>query len=260
VEELVNSAIRQSLKVSADLMTKDEATKKGAMALFGEKYGDRVRVLSMGQFSCELCGGTHVKNTNEIGLFKIIIETSLASGVRRIEAITSETAMEYLTHRSKILSDIEKEFSVKEEKVLGKIHSLQIELKEKTKTIEQLNDKIQNFESQNLFNNQTPVKNNLFLTVAKSPSIDPGNMRKLADIFVEKYPQGILLLYGLEGEKVSIILKTHRENSSINCAELIKNSLPLFNARGGGKPDMAQASGDAQKLKEVLNYFGEQLK
>jgi alanyl-tRNA synthetase len=252
VEELVNNSILKGLSVSADVMTKDEATKKGAMALFGEKYGDKVRVLTMGDFSCELCGGTHVKNTNEIGLFKIIVETSLASGVRRIEAITSTNATDYLLHRSKILSEVEKSFSVKEEKVLIKINSLFGDLKEKNKMIETLNDRVQSFESQNLFNSQRPLANGLSFTLAKAPSADQGNMRKLGDIFVEKFPKGVLFLYAQDGDKVSFILKTNKANNSLDCSAILKQVMPVINGRGGGKPDNAQGSGDAVKTPELL--------
>ncbi|HLT22462.1 MAG TPA: alanine--tRNA ligase, partial [Bacteriovoracaceae bacterium] len=154
VEDLVNATINLGLPVCSELMHKDEASKRGAMALFGEKYGDEVRVLSMGDFSLELCGGTHINNTSEIGLFKIIVETSLASGIRRIEAITSTTAVEYLNHRSQLLAELERSFAVKEEKLLEKVSQIQQELKDKNKQIEALNDKLQNFESANLFNNQ----------------------------------------------------------------------------------------------------------
>jgi alanyl-tRNA synthetase len=260
VEELVNIAIAKSLPVNATLMSKDEATKKGAMALFGEKYGDRVRVLTMGDFSCELCGGTHVNNTGDIGLFKIIVETSLASGVRRIEAITSKTALEYLNHRSEILSIIEKDLSVKEEKVLDKISLLHHELKDKNKTIETLNDKLQNFESQSLFNNHTPIQNGLSLTIAKAATADQGTLRKLSDIYVDKFPKGVLVLYALEGEKVSFILKTHKDNKSVDCSSIVKESLPIINGRGGGKPDMAQASGESLKHKDLLSFIEGKLK
>jgi len=222
------------------------------MALFGEKYGDKVRVLTMGDFSCELCGGTHVKNTNEIGLFKIIVETSLASGVRRIEAITSTNATDYLLHRSKILSEVEKSFSVKEEKVLIKINSLFGDLKEKNKMIETLNDRVQSFESQNLFNSQRPLANGLSFTLAKAPSADQGNMRKLGDIFVEKFPKGVLFLYAQDGDKVSFILKTNKANNSLDCSAILKQVMPVINGRGGGKPDNAQGSGDAVKTPELL--------
>lgn len=260
VEELVNSAVSTSLPVSAAQMSKDEATKKGAMALFGEKYGDRVRVLSMGDFSVELCGGTHVHNTGEIGLFKIIVETSLASGVRRIEAITSTNAIDYLLNRSKILSEVEKNFSVKEEKVLEKIQALRDDLKDKSKQLETLNDKLQNFESQNLFTFQKPIKGGLTLTVAKAPNADQGNMRKLGDIFVDKFPKGVLLLHALDGDKLSFILKTSRTNSAVDCGAVLKQVMPIVNGRGGGKPDNAQGSGDAHKTEALIAAVEEALK
>ena len=260
VEELVNSAVASSLKVKASVMSKDEATKKGAMALFGEKYGDEVRVLEMGDFSVELCGGTHVSNTGDIGLFKILIETSLASGVRRIEAITSTTAINYLLNRSKILAEIEKNFAVKEEKVLEKLAALQADSKDKSKQLEALNDKLQNFESQNLFQNQSPIKGGLTLTIAKAPSADQGNMRKLGDIFVDKFPKGVLFLYAVEGDKVSFIMKTNRANSAADCSAVLKQVMPIVNGRGGGKPDNAQGSGDAAKTDELLKAIEGALK
>jgi alanyl-tRNA synthetase len=260
VEELVNSAVASSLTVSAAHMSKDEATKKGAMALFGEKYGDRVRVLTMGEFSCELCGGTHVSNTAEIGLFKIIVETSLASGVRRIEAITSTNAIDYLLNRSKILGEVEKQFSAKEEKVIEKIVNLFADIKDKNKQLEVLNDKLQSFESQNLFNDIRSIKDGLTLTIAKAPSADQGNMRKLSDIFVDKFPKGVLALYAVDGEKLSLILKTHKSNGSVDCSGILKQTLPIINGRGGGKPDNAQGSGEAGKINDLLKAIEGALK
>jgi alanyl-tRNA synthetase len=260
VEELVNSAVATSLPVTASNMSKDEATKKGAMALFGEKYGDQVRVLTMGDFSIELCGGTHVSNTGEIGLFKILVETSLASGVRRIEAITSTNAIDYLLNRSKLLSEVEKSFAVKDDKVLEKIAILQAELKDKAKQIETLNDRVQVFESQNLFSNKTPIKDGLTLTLAKINNSDPNNMRKLGDIFVDKNPQGVLFLMTNIEDKVSFILKTHRNNKTINCSEILKQIMPIVNGRGGGKPDNAQGSGDADKIEDLIKALEGHLK
>lgn len=255
VEELVNSAVASSLKVDATHMSKDEATKKGAMALFGEKYGDRVRVLSMGDFSTELCGGTHVNNTAEIGLFKVIVETSLASGVRRIEAITSTNAIDYLLHRSKILGELEKALSGKEEKVLEKVANLQTDIREKMKQIEALNDKLQNFESESLFDNQKPIKDGMVLTMAKASSPDLNSMKKLGDIYVDKFPKGVLFLYALDGDKISFIVKTNRNNKTIDCSTLVKEATVIVNGRGGGKPDMAQGSGDVAKVNELLKFI-----
>lgn len=260
VEELVNKAIASEMVVDACHMSKDEATKKGAMALFGEKYGDTVRVLTMGDFSIELCGGTHVSNTKEIGLFKILFETSLASGIRRIEAITSTTAMNYLLNRSQILSEVEKHFAVKEDRVLEKLSLLQADVKEKAKQIETLNDRIQVFESQNLFNNSVEIKGGLTFTVAKVNDPDLNNMRKLGDLFVDKHPKGVLFIYSIHDGKSSFILKTSKNNSAINCSNILKEHMPIVNGRGGGKPDNAQGSGDAEKIESLIKAIEGALK
>lgn len=254
VEAMVNSAIAKNFKVSADVMTKDEATKKGAMALFGEKYGDKVRVLTMGDFSCELCGGTHVKNTGDIGLFKIIVETSLASGIRRIEAITSTTAINYLLNRSSLFAELEKTFSVKEEKVLDKVAALYADIKTKNKEIESLSDKLQAIESANIFTDPRPIKDGLSLVMAKASSSDAQGMRKLSDMFVDKFPKGVLFLFALDGDKISFLMKTARTNNTVDCGAILKSLMPIVAGRGGGKPDMAQGSGtiDEAKIKELL--------
>lgn len=252
VEDMVNEAINSSLDVCAEIMSKDQASQKGAMALFGEKYGDEVRVLSMGDFSLELCGGTHVNNTFEIGLFKIIVETSLASGVRRIEAITSTTAIEYLNHRSALLAELERNFAVKEEKLLEKVYQTQTDIREKNKIIEALNDKLQNFESANLFDNQKSLSNGYTLAMIEAAGADQNNLRKLSDIFVDKFPKGILFLYSKDSEKASFIFKTNKNNKDINCSTLIKDMLATLGGRGGGKPDLVQGSVPLNHIDELI--------
>ncbi len=252
VEDLVNATINLGLPVCAELMHKDEASKRGAMALFGEKYGDEVRVLSMGDFSLELCGGTHISNTSEIGLFKIIVETSLASGVRRIEAITSTTAVEFLNHRSQLLAELERTFAVKEEKLLEKVSQIQQELKDKNKQIEALNDKLQNFESANLFKNQQSLASGHSLAIVEVSDGDIGNLRKLSDIYVDKFPKGILFLYTKDAEKTSFIFKTNKNNKDINCSVLIKETLASLGGRGGGKPDLVQGSLPLNKTDDLI--------
>ena len=246
VEEIVNASIARRMNVSADIMTKDEATKKGAMALFGEKYGDKVRVLTMGDFSCELCGGTHVANTGDIGAFKVVVETSLASGVRRIEAITSTTAMEWLLKRSSLLAELERDFGAKEEKVLEKISALQAENKAKAKTIEQLQEQAMAASVNNLFKSSGAVGNREFFT-ADASAQDVSGLKKLADLFSDKYPQGTALISHKDGDRLTVVLKAPRDAKEIDCGKILKETLPIMEGRGGGKPDMAQGSGVASK-------------
>lgn len=255
VEVLVNEEIRKGCLVDATVMSMDDAIKKGAMALFGEKYGDRVRVLSMGQFSTELCGGTHVQNTGDIGLFTILTETSLATGVRRIEATTSETALHYFTERSNTLKKIETLVQDKEEKAVTKVENLYRDLKEKIKEIESLKDKIQNIESQDLFKNfENHNGIELCITEAKQGS----DLRKLSDLFSSKFQNSLLLITLKEADKVSVLLKAPK-NSKINCGEILKTNFGLINGRGGGKPDMAQGSGDAQELTKFIKAVKESI-
>ncbi len=253
VEALVNEEIRKASNVDASLMSMDNAMKKGAMALFGEKYGDTVRVLTMGSFSTELCGGTHVHNTGDIGLFTILTETSLATGVRRIEATTSETALSFLTERSSILKKIEALVQDKEDKAVTKVENLYRDLKEKMKEIESLKDKIQNIESQDLFKNFEKHNDvDLCITEAKAGT----DLRKLSDLFSSKFQNAIFLVTLKETDKVSVLLKSPK-NSKINCGEILKSNFGLINGRGGGKPDMAQGSGDARELDKFLSAVKE---
>jgi len=252
VEELVNASIARRLPVNADVMTKDEATKKGAMALFGEKYGDKVRVLTMGDFSCELCGGTHVSNTGDIGAFKIVVETSLASGVRRIEAISSSTAMDWLLKRSSLLAELEKDFGAKEEKVLEKISALQAENKAKAKTIEQLQEQAMAASVASLFKISGKT-HGLDFYLADASSQDVTGIKKLADLFSDKFPQGVALITHKEGDRLTVVLKAPRDAKEVDCGKILKETLPAMEGRGGGKPDMAQGSGLSAKTQDFMS-------
>jgi alanyl-tRNA synthetase len=253
VEELVNSAIKENYPVADEEMSKDNATKIGAMALFGEKYGDKVRVIKMGDFSCELCGGTHVKKTGDIGLFKIISEASLASGVRRIEAISGGGALEYLLQRSRMFSDVEKLVSLKETKAIDKIQQMQADSKEQHKKIEELTFKIQRLESKDLFNNSTPIKGGLSLTVAEVKEDDIPMMKSLGDLFMDQHPKGVLFIYFKSNDKLSFILKSPRDQKAFDCSGLIKSLLPVIEGKGGGKPDQAQGSGSPKNFNQFLS-------
>lgn len=247
VEQLVNKAVSRSLPVQAAVMTKDEATSKGAMALFGEKYGDKVRVLTMGDFSCELCGGTHVSNTGEIGAFKIVVETSLASGIRRIEAITSTTAMDWLLNRSALLSELEKEFGAKEEKALEKIASLQADYKVRGKTIEQLQEQAMAASINQYFKAAGKIGSRDFF-IADVTDSGASDLKTLANLFSDKHPNGVALILQKDGDRVAALMKAPREAKEVDCGKILKETLPLMDGRGGGKPDMAQGSGTSSKL------------
>lgn len=245
VEDLVNAQIQKGIDVAADTMNMDEAVKKGATALFGEKYGNIVRVLKMGEFSTELCGGTHVHNTGEIALITILSETSLATGIRRIEATTSETAVHFLSHRSLLLKKVETLFNDKEDKAITKIENLLKDLKEKQKEIEALKDKIQATESKDLFNNIESLGGIDFAII--EAGID-NDLRKLSDLFVTKFQNGAIVLYNKNG---AVLVRSAKGASKINAGEVLKEILPVINGRGGGKPDMAQGSGEAALVSKI---------
>jgi alanyl-tRNA synthetase len=256
VERVVNNEIRHAHKVSPEVMTKDAALKKGAMALFGEKYGDEVRVIEMGNFSTELCGGTHVDNTRDIAYFSILSEGALSSGVRRIEATTYQTAFERLERRSQYLSSIEQVLSSKEDKAVLKVDSLLHDLKENHKKLLELNEKLQNLENKSIFENPEMIKSAAFKMASAS---DGADLRKLSDTYISKYPNGILFLKAKNQDKISILLRVGKE-IKLDCNQILKETLPLIGGKGGGKPDMAQGSAEASintssfetKTKEII--------
>ena len=259
IENIVNQKIEDALCAQAELMTKDEADQKGAMALFGEKYGDEVRVLTIDDFSVELCGGTHVNNTSEIGTFLIRSEASLASGVRRIEALTSLGAIDYLKSRSQTLEKVEKAFNAKNDTLLLKTTELQANLKEQHKTILALQDKIQSYQSEDLFSNITKLSNGVELCIVDYKDGNPKDFRNLSDKFVDKNPEAVLLLFAKDNDKVSILLRTNKKNSNIRCNNIFKEAIALCNGRGGGRPDMAQGSGEHTSFEEFKNFVIQKL-
>lgn len=251
VEDLVNQEISKAHKVDANVMSMDDAQKKGAMALFGEKYGNSVRVLSMGDFSTELCGGVHVHNTGDIGLITILSEASLATGVRRIEATTSETAIHHLSNRSQLLKKIEGMVMDKEERAIGKLENLFKELKDKQKEIAALKDKIQANESKDLFNN---VENTGGIDYAVIEASSDSDLRKLSDLFVSKFPNGIAVLYNSNAEKATVLVRAAKGAAKLNAGDILKEILPVVNGRGGGKPDLAQGSGEAALVSKIAPH------
>jgi alanyl-tRNA synthetase len=252
IEDHVNKAIQNSLGIDVDFMSKDQAIEKGAMALFGEKYGDSVRVITMGDESIELCGGTHVKNTNEIGIFKILSEASLSTGVRRIEALTGIDAYEYLRTRSNIFEQVEQEVSLKNADVLPAIVQLKKELKNKNKTISELEDKIQQGKSKNLF--EDPINlgsHNLYLLDQK---VDKKQMKKTSDFFMDQYPEEVLLILNTDGDKLNFLARINKK-SPISLKSFAQEIFKTIDGRGGGKEDMIQGSFAKQDKGKFLTAF-----
>ena len=260
VEKLVNQKIGESLKVESNIMSKDEATNKGAMALFGEKYGDSVRVLEMGDFSLELCGGTHVENTKDIGLFTITVETSLSSGVRRIEALSSTQAFGHLSKRSNTLSKIERMFSVNSEMLNEKLESLQQDIKNKNKEIQKLKDQMQAHAAKNMFGDVQKLENGLGFICANLKEGSAKDFRSISDKFIDQDKENVLFLYLVADGKISYLLRTDKKNKTINCSNILKATQECVTGRGGGKPDMGQGSGDAANTEQFIEKIITELK
>ena len=258
IESIVNKQINNHLEVTPSIMSKDEAINSGAMAIFGEKYDDEVRVLKMGEFSTELCGGTHVSNTNEISIFKITSESSLSSGVRRIEAITSTSAFNYLNDCSKLVSQIQENLNTSSNDLLKKIEQLKADLKSSRKENAELKDHIQSLKSKDMFNNAIEVgPEHVFYEIPVGNDVD---MRKLSDDFATNKPSSTGLIYCQRADKVQFLLRTDKKFKHIDAGKILKENISILNGRGGGKPHMAQGSGDFNSFREFKDKVIESLK
>jgi alanyl-tRNA synthetase len=253
VEALVNQKIRENVKVETKIMNVEEALQTGAMALFGEKYGEKVRVVMVSDFSIELCGGTHTARTGDIGLFKIVSESGVAAGVRRIEALTGEGAYRFVKEEERELLEIASSLKSAPGELSSKIERLLERQRELEKELSSFQDKLSHQELSNLLPSIREVKGVKVLS-AKVEGKDVKRMREFVDQLKAKMGSGIILLGGQSQNKVSLILGvtsdlTHRFNAN----ELIKKIALHIGGTGGGRPDFAQAGGtDSKKLDEAL--------
>ncbi|MCJ2378842.1 alanine--tRNA ligase [Vibrio sp. ZSDZ34] len=239
VERLVNAQVRTNHVIETNVMDIESAKEKGAMALFGEKYDDEVRVLSMGEFSTELCGGIHASNTGDIGLFKINSEGGIAAGIRRIEAVTGEAA----------LDAIEAQASQYEEKLIdaaGKAKSLE-------KEIQQLKDKLANVESANIMGKVEEIAGTQVL-VAALEGADSKNLRTMMDNAKNQMGSGIAFIANVADGKIGLIAGVTKDlTGKVKAGDLVKMVAEQVGGKGGGRPDMAQAGGsDVEALPEAL--------
>ncbi len=258
IERIVNQQIRHNAAVSADIMSKEDAINAGAMALFGEKYGDEVRVLKIGDFSTELCGGVHAKRAGDIGLFKIISETGAASGVRRIEAITGEAAMQWLEGCEKSIATISSVVKSSPELVAEKVQQLVDKSKALEKELERLQAKLASSAGGELANQAVDIDGIKVLAV-KLEGIEPKAMIEALDQLKDKLVSAAIVLATVKEGKVTLIAGvTKGQTKRVKAGDLVNAVAMQVGGKGGGRPDMARAGGtEPEKLEQVLQQVPE---
>ncbi len=244
VENLVNEQIRASLPIVTQEMTLDEAKKSGAMALFGEKYGEKVRVVKMGEFSTELCGGTHVSNTGVITAFKILSEAGIAAGVRRIEALTGEGLMAHYQTVEEELHAAAKAAKITPADLTKKIESLLEEIKALHSENEKLKSKLANSAMGDVMSQVVEVEG-VQVLAAKVADVDMNGLRNLGDQLKEKLGEGVIVIASVQGGKVNLMATATdaAQKKGAHAGNLIKAIAGLVGGGGGGRPNMAQAGG-----------------
>jgi len=264
IEELVNAHIRQNHKVKTDLMSQDAAIKRGAMALFGEKYGDTVRVLSMGDFSMELCGGTHVKRTGDIGVFKITHETGIAAGVRRIEAVTGKGALDWMNQQEAQLNQIAGLVKGKRDDVGERVKQLLEKNRALEKELEQLKGRLASSAGSDLAAQAQDI-NGIKVLAATLEGADRKTLMSTMDQLKNKLGSAAIVLASVEGERINLVAGvTKAQTKQIKAGDLVNMVAQQVGGKGGGRPDMAQAGGDnpaalATALASVTDWVKGQL-
>ena len=244
VETQVNEKIRESIGVKTTLMDPEQAKAHGAMALFGEKYGDTVRVLQMGDFSIELCGGTHVTNTGEIGLFKIANETGIAAGVRRIEAVTGAQAIEWFKSWQQLACDAATLLKASPENLLTKLEQLIQQEKQNAKQIKKLQSQLASGSGGDL-SEQAKVIAGVKLLVHQFEDVEMDFLRQTMDQLKSKLGSAVILLAEVNGEKVQLVAGVTKDyTDKFHAGQLVNHVASQIGGKGGGRPDMAQAGGD----------------
>ena len=253
VEDLVNAQIRRNLPVETNIMDIDAARESGAMALFGEKYDYRVRVLSMGDFSTELCGGTHASRTGDIGLFRITSESGTAAGVRRIEAVTGEGAIAYLHAQSDLLGDIAQLLKGDSHNLGDKVRAALERTRVLEKELQQLKEQAAAQESANLSSKAEEI-NGVKLLVSELAGVEPKMLRTMVDDLKNQLGSTVVVLATVADGKVSLIAGVSKDvTDRVKAGELVGMVAQQVGGKGGGRPDMAQAGGtDASALPAAL--------
>jgi len=253
IERLANEAILADLPVSVQQMELDKALETGAMALFGEKYGDRVRVVSVGDFSRELCGGTHVRHAGEIGLLKIVSEGSIASGVRRVEALTGSGALEKFQRTTAAVQQAAAILRTSEQELLDQIQKLLEQQKALERQLEQLKEKAAHAAAAELESQAREIKGVKVLS-ARVDALDRAQMRNLADALRNRWKSAVIVLASPSDGQVSLVCAVTKDlTAKVHAGKLVGQVAQALGGRGGGRPDLAEAGGrDAAALPGAL--------
>ncbi|WP_289293914.1 alanine--tRNA ligase [Romboutsia ilealis] len=262
IEEKVNNVILESLNITCENMSINDAKNKGAMALFGEKYGDEVRVVSMGDYSIELCGGTHLTNTSQIGMFKILSEGGVAAGVRRIEAITGRAVYNYLKEKEEVISNVCSNLKTKEDSLSQKVTSLIEENKSLSKELHDMKTKMSLQAIDSVLDSKVDV-NGVNLVTTKFEGMDMNTLKEVADNLRDKLVSGVVVLANIADDKLNLVVTSTKDavDKGVHCGNIVKAIAQVAGGKGGGRPNMAQAGApDVSKVDEVLNHASEVLK
>ncbi len=255
IEKIVNMRILDSLDVTVEELPIEEAKKKGAMALFGEKYGDVVRVVSVGNYSVELCGGTHLKNTAQAGSFKILTENGVAAGVRRIEALTGYGALNYYEEQEGLFNSIGEILKAGSKNIFGKISSIIDENKRLSKEIESLKSKMSGGLIEDILKSIQNI-NGIDVVCTNVGGVDMNGLRSMGDNIKDRLKSGIVVLAGVDGAKVSFVAMATDDvvKKGANAGAIVKAAAVTTGGGGGGRPNMAQAGGkDSSKVGDALD-------
>jgi alanyl-tRNA synthetase len=261
VENLVNREIRENHAVEAKRMKYDEAIKAGAMALFGEKYGDEVRVLSMGDFSTELCGGTHVRRTGDIGFFKIVSESGVASGIRRVEAVTANGALAWVHEQESKLNQAAQVLKTQPQELTQKLGQVLDNVKSLEKELARLKSKLASSQGDDLADQAVTIGAARVLA-AKLDGADAKTLREALDKLKDKLGSAAIVLGAIEGDKVTLIAGVTSDLiAKVKAGELVNFVAQQVGGKGGGRPDMAQAGGtEPGKLSGALGSVADWVK
>jgi alanyl-tRNA synthetase len=254
IEAGTNAHIRENVEVMCAEMGYEEAIRQGALAFFGDKYGDRVRVVQMGDFSIELCGGTHVRRTGDIGIFKLRAESGVAAGVRRVEAQTGAGALESIRERELTLRQVGDLVKGSEAEVAEKVERLLAQQRGLERQLQQLRAQLAGAQSDDLLSQAFVSREGFKVLTAQVDGVDQKRLLEMADVLRERIGSGVIVLASGADDRVNVLAAVTKDlTKQVHAGQLIGKLAPVIGGRGGGRPELAQAGGkDAAKIADLL--------